>query len=148
MATINSAAPTTDLANVMSFVANRNLELEAPAAQSLATPVAETAASPHTPAEQPAVNQQAKESTPPTPSNSLDYAGTFLVPVRGRKPKAIYVNDDIHTALATITQACPDNVGLSDLLINIITHHFETFGPGIRQFLTAQERLKKNKLPY
>lgn len=81
-------------------------------------------------------------------SAGTDYASLFLKPVRGRKAKTIYISEDMHTALATITQASPDNIGLSDLLINIVTHHFETFGPGIRQFLTAQEKLRKNKLPY
>jgi len=97
--------------------------------------------------EQPAENQQLKGRKDQAPAG-IDYASLFLKPVKGRKAKTIYLSEDMHTALATITQASPDNIGLSDLLINIITHHFETFGPGIRQFLTAQEKLRKNKLPY
>ena len=101
--------------------------------------------------EPPADNQQLKgkkDQGPAAASSATDYASLFLKPVRGRKSKTIYLSEDMHTALATITQACPDNIGLSDLLINIITHHFDTFGPGIRQFLTAQEKLRSKKLPY
>jgi hypothetical protein len=87
--------------------------------------------------------------TPASPAGErLDYVSAFLTPVRGRKPKAIYVTEDLHTALVTITQATPDGLGLSDLLIHIVNHHFETYGPQIRQFLTTQERAKKMKLPY
>ncbi|AMJ63997.1 hypothetical protein AXW84_00080 (plasmid) [Hymenobacter sp. PAMC 26628] len=70
----------------------------------------------------------------------------FLKPVRTRKTKAIYVDEDLHTALSTLTQA--GGVGLADLLINIANHHFDTFRPAIRQFLNDQEKLKKKKLPY
>ena len=141
----------------MSFVAQRkSAEPVAPLAELPATPealvpepVAQVAPTPVTTVEQPIDNQQAKgKKTLINPASSVDYANFFLQPVRGRKPKTIYISEDMHTALATITQACPDGIGLSDLLINIISHHFETFGPGIRQFLTAQEKLRKQKLPY
>ena len=100
---------------------------------------------------EPTDNQQQKgkkDQAPAAPSAGTDYASLFLKTVKGRKPKTIYLSEDMHQALAIITQASPDNIGLSDLLINIIQHHFETFGPGIRQFLTTQEKLRKNKLPY
>jgi len=148
------------LDDAMSFVAQRSVPkpieaaaqpvapAEVPAASS--EPPAQPAATIEQPAgEQPADNQQQKGKKDPAPSTgSGDYAGRFLKTVRGRKAKTIYLSEEMHTALATITQASPDNIGLSDLLINIITHHFETFGPEIRQFLTAQEKLRKNKLPY
>ena len=140
----------------MSFVAQRSAPKPtaavAPAEVPADTP--EPATQPTVTAEQPvdeqsADNQQQKGKKDQAPATgSVDYAGRFLKTVRGRKAKTIYLSEEMHTALATITQASPDNIGLSDLLINIITHHFETFGPEIRQFLTAQEKLRKNKLPY
>lgn len=115
-----------------------------PVAQVASAPVATPA-----PIEQPAENQQPKgKKEPAAPAGSADYAGLFLQPVRGRKPKAIYVTERLHAALANITQATPDGVGLSDLLINIINNHFEVHGPSIRQFLAAQEKLRKTDLPY
>ena len=153
------------LDDAMSFVAQRSAPkpiapaapVEAPAptpepaAQAAPTP-ATTVEQPadHQPTnEQPTDNQQQKGRKDSAPaSTGTDYASLFLKPVRGRKAKTIYLSEDMHTALANITQYCPDNIGLSDLLINIIQHHFETFGPGIRQFLSAQEKLRKNKLPY
>jgi hypothetical protein len=141
----------------MSFVAQRkSAEPMAPLAELPATPkalapepVAQVTPTPDTTVEQTADNQQVKgKKTLINSASSVDYAHFFLQPVRGRKPKTIYISEDMHTALATITQACPDGIGLSDLLINIISHHFETFGPGIRQFLTVQEKLRKQKLPY
>lgn len=149
MAKTHSAAPANDLANVMSFVANRTPEPAAPPAVELRAAPPEPAAEVAPAADdQPADNQQLKGRKEPAPGERMDYAATFLQPVRGRKPKTIYISEDMHTALATITQATPDGIGLSDLLMNIVTHHFETFGPGIRHFLTAQEKLKKTKLPY
>lgn len=141
----------------MSFVAQRkSVEPVVPLAELPATPealvpepVAQVALTPVTVVEHTVENEQVKGRKMLVNSNSsVDYATFFLQPVRGRKPKTIYISEDMHTALATITQACPDGIGLSDLLINIISHHFETFGPGIRQFLTAQEKLRKQKLPY
>jgi len=153
------------LDDAMSFVAQRTAPkpaapatpVEAPAPTP--EPAAEIALAPATPVEQPtdhepaneqpADNQQQKGRKDSAPASAgTDYASLFLRPVRGRKAKTIYLSEDMHTALANITQYCPDNIGLSDLLINIIQHHFETFGPGIRQFLSAQEKLRKNKLPY
>ena len=152
----------------MSFVAQRKpVEPVVPPAETLAAvpeptmpePTAQAEPTPAAEIEQPVDNQQpkgkkdsvkdpAKDPIPAASASNADYAGFFLRPVRGRKPKTIYISEDMHTALATITQASPDNVGLSDLLMNIVNHHFETFGPGIRQFLTAQEKLRKTKLPY
>jgi hypothetical protein len=153
------------LDDAMSFVAQRTAPKPAapvapveapaptpePAAQAAPTPAAPVEQpADHQPAnEQPADNQQQKGRKDAAPASAgTDYASLFLRPVRGRKAKTIYLSEDMHTALANITQYCPDNIGLSDLLINIIQHHFETFGPGIRQFLSAQEKLRKNKLPY
>lgn len=149
----------------MSFVAQRSApKLTAPTAPveapaPIPEPAAQAAPTPAAPVEQPADhqpaneqladNQQQKGRKDAAPASAgTDYASLFLRPVRGRKAKTIYLSEDMHTALANITQYCPDNIGLSDLLINIIQHHFETFGPGIRQFLSAQEKLRKNKLPY
>ena len=162
MAKANPSTSENPLDAAMSFVAQRKpAEPVAPPAAPAAPattpePPAQAAPSPvvaiDQPAdEQPADNQQQKgrkDVAPASASAGTDYASLFLKPVRGRKAKTIYISEDMHTALATITQASPDNIGLSDLLINIVTHHFETFGPGIRQFLTAQEKLRKNKLPY
>jgi hypothetical protein len=146
------------LDDAMSFVAQRTApKPTAPAEAPVSTPeptvqaeaAIEQPASNQPADEQPADNQQLKGRKDQAPASAgADYASLFLKPVRGRKAKTIYLSEEMHTALATITQACPDNIGLSDLLINIIQHHFETFGPGIRQFLTAQEKLRKNKLPY
>lgn len=167
MAKTNSAPTASpDLSNdMLNLVATRKTADPTPAP--LATPapapepVAQAAPAPVAPVEQladetPANEQLAdnqqlkgkKDQGPAAASTATDYASLFLKPVRGRKSKTIYLSEDMHTALATITQACPDNIGLSDLLINIITHHFDTFGPGIRQFLTAQEKLRSKKLPY
>jgi hypothetical protein len=160
MAKANSSANPLD--DAMSFVAQRTAPKPTapvqtpaptpePAVQAVPAPVApvEQPADQQPANEQPADNQQQKgrkdQALGPA---GTDYASLFLKPVKGRKAKTIYISEDMHTALATITQASPDNIGLSDLLINIVTHHFETFGPGIRQFLTAQEKLRKNKLPY
>lgn len=162
MAKAHASTTENPLDAAMSFVAQRKsaeptpppaAPIEAPAAAAApAAPVAPVpaAAEVELPTdEQPADNQQQKGRKDPTSAaGAADYASLFLKPVRGRKAKTIYISEDMHTALATITQASPDNIGLSDLLINIVTHHFETFGPGIRQFLTAQEKLRKNKLPY
>ena len=155
------------LDDAMSFVAQRTAPkptapvapTEAPAPTPTAEPAAQAAPTPAAPVEQPADqqptdeqladNQQQKGRKDAAPASAgTDYASLFLQPVRGREGKTIYLSEDMHTALANITQYCPDNIGLSDLLINIIQHHFETFGPGIRQFLSAQEKLRKNKLPY
>ncbi|MVN79091.1 DUF3408 domain-containing protein [Hymenobacter sp. HMF4947] len=163
MAKTNRPAPAPDLSSqMMDFVAQRKpvepipipvAPAETPAPTS--EPVAQAVPAPVDSAdnesvdEQPIDNQQQKGRKDQAPASAgADYASLFLKPVRGRKAKTIYLSEEMHTALATITQASPDNIGLSDLLINIITHHFETFGPGIRQFLTTQEKLRKNKLPY
>ncbi|WP_223696494.1 DUF3408 domain-containing protein [Hymenobacter psoromatis] len=163
----NPTAPAVDLANAMNFVATRNTAPPvAPAPASAAAPestptvVAEptpvaaieptpspTPATVPSPEPEPAVDSQSttgkKESAP---TESFDYAGVFLKPVRSRKTKAIYVDEDLHTALSTLTQA--GGIGLADLLINIANHHFDTYRLAIRQFLNDQEKLKKKKLPY
>jgi hypothetical protein len=140
------------LDDAMSFIAQRSAPKPTAPAEVLAPtaePTAEVVLPPTAPVEQPTENQQQKGRKDSAPASAgADYASLFLQPVRGRKAKTIYLSEDMHTALANITQYCPDNIGLSDLLINIIQHHFETFGPGIRQFLSAQEKLRKNKLPY
>lgn len=155
MAKANPSTSENPLDAAMSFVAQRKpAEPVAPPAAPAAPattpePPAQAAPSPVVAIDQPADEQQQKGRKDVAPASAgTDYASLFLKPVRGRKAKTIYISEDMHTALATITQASPDNIGLSDLLINIVTHHFETFGPGIRQFLTAQEKLRKNKLPY
>ena len=77
----------------------------------------------------------------------LNYADTFLGSVRSRKGKAVYVDEDTHNALSVITQAS-DGTPLADLIINIVNHHFETYGPNIRAFLNDQEKKNKKRLPY
>ncbi|RZJ93954.1 MAG: DUF3408 domain-containing protein [Hymenobacter sp.] len=163
----NPTAPAVDLANAMNFVATRNTAppvapAPAPAAAPDPTPTVAVEPTPvaavepvpdpipaaaPSPEPEPVVDSQLttgkKEATP---TESFDYAGVFLKPVRSRKTKAIYVDEDLHTALSTLTQA--GGVGLADLLINIANHHFDTFRPAIRQFLNDQEKLKKKKLPY
>ena len=167
MAKKNPTAPSIDLANAMNFVATRNTAqpaapapLPAPAPEPESAPTAEVENTPVTvteptpnpaasvtPSPDPAADSQStigkKEAAP---TESFDYAGVFLKPVRTRKTKAIYVDEDLHTALSTLTQA--GGIGLADLLINIANHHFDTFRPAIRQFLNDQEKLKKKKLPY
>lgn len=154
MAKNNLAAPITDLASAMSFVASRT-PAAAPAAPAVASEPTPTVAAEPTPSAAPAASPAPepvadnepiggkKEAAPP---ETFAYADAFLKPVRARKTKAIYVDEDLHTALSTLTQA--GGVGLADLLINIANHHFETFRPAIRQFLNDQEKLKKKKLPY
>jgi hypothetical protein len=163
----NPTAPAVDLANAMNFVATRNTAppvapAPAPAAAPESTPtvVAEptlVAAIEPTPSPTPATvpspepepagdSQLTTGKKEAAPTESFDYAGVFLKPVRSRKTKAIYVDEDLHTALSTLTQA--GGIGLADLLINIANHHFDTYRPAIRQFLNDQEKLKKKKLPY
>lgn len=156
----NSSKPTTDLRNVMAFVANRPaapapIEPAAPApddtpAPEVAVPVAaeKPASAPRKPADNQRKTKGKKEQD--APGSADDYAGytdTFLVPVRGRKPKTVYVDEETHEALAEIAKAS-DGVGLSDLLINIVNHHFETYGADIRGFLDSLENQKKKRLPY
>lgn len=74
------------------------------------------------------------------------WADTYLQPVRARKTKAIYVDEDTHAALALITQEV--GAGIADLLINIVNNHFEAFRPEIREFLAERERLKKKKFQF
>jgi hypothetical protein len=88
-----------------------------------------------------------KEPAPVEQSGRINYAETFLAPVRTRKLKAVYMDEDTHNALAVITQAS-DGIPLADLLINIINHHFESYGPDIRAFVNEQEKKNKKRLPY
>lgn len=148
-----AASPAADLANVMSFVANRTPEpAPAPAAEPVPAPVAEPVLAAQAAFATPAEPEQVADSQAATgkkevaPLDIVDYASMFLKPVRTRKTKAIYVDEDLHTALSTLTQA--GGVGLADLLINIANHHFDTFRPAIRQYLNDQDKLKKKKLPY
>lgn len=83
---------------------------------------------------------------PAVPDENAPWADTYLQPVRRRKTKAIYVDEETHAALTLITQ--DTDVGLADLLINVMSQHFEAFRPEIRQFLSDQERLKKKKNPF
>jgi len=154
MAKNNPSAPAVDLANAMSFVATRTAA-PAPVAPIVAPEPTPTATVEPTPSADPAVtpspgplvdSQLTTGKKDAAPTETFDYAGVFLKPVRTRKTKAIYVDEDLHTALSTLTQA--GGVGLADLLINIANHHFEEFRPAIRQFLNDQEKLKKKKLPY
>jgi len=77
---------------------------------------------------------------------NASWADVYLQPVRPRKTKAIYVDEDTHNALTLITQDA--GCGLADLLINVLNVHFDTFRPEIRQFLAEQEKLKKKKNPF
>ncbi|MBO3272948.1 DUF3408 domain-containing protein [Hymenobacter defluvii] len=149
--------PAPNLRNVMAFVANRPTPAEEP------TPTAET---PTQPAEEtkepPAVAEAPAHKNPDTErkpkgkktrvaaeplTEHANYTEAFLVPVRGRKPKTIYVDEDTHEALSVITKSV-DGVGLSDLIINIVNHHFEIYGKDIRGFLDSVENQKKKRLPY
>ncbi|MBC6992507.1 DUF3408 domain-containing protein [Hymenobacter sp. BT491] len=91
------------------------------------------------------VQKGRKEPAPDEQPGRVDYAVTFLHRGRERKNKAIYITDDAHRTLSAIIQAS-DGTPLTDLLANIITHHFETFGPDIRAFLTEQEKKNKKRL--
>lgn len=88
-----------------------------------------------------------KEPAPVEQSGRINYAETFLAPVRSRKLKAVYMDEDTHNAISVIAQAS-DGIPLADLLINIINHHFETYGPDIRAFVNEQEKKNKKRLPY
>ncbi|MGI4734812.1 MAG: DUF3408 domain-containing protein [Janthinobacterium lividum] len=86
-----------------------------------------------------------KKPVAPT-GEDAGWADTYLQPVRARKTKAIYVDEDTHAALALITQEV--GAGIADLLINIVNNHFEAFRPEIREFLAERERLKKKKFQF
>ncbi|QIL78241.1 MULTISPECIES: DUF3408 domain-containing protein [Hymenobacter] len=86
-----------------------------------------------------------KETAPAEQGGRADYAETFLYRGREKKNKAVYITEDAHRTLSAIIQAS-DNTPLADLLANIITHHFETFGPDIRAFLVEQEKKNKKRL--
>ncbi|MBC6609239.1 DUF3408 domain-containing protein [Hymenobacter sp. BT188] len=86
-----------------------------------------------------------KETAPAEQGVRADYAETFLYRGREKKNKAVYITEDAHRTLSAIIQAS-DNTPLADLLANIITHHFETFGPDIRAFLAEQEKKNKKRL--
>jgi hypothetical protein len=83
-----------------------------------------------------------KKAASPVDENA-SWAENFLQPVRTRKTKAIYVDEETHATLAHLTQE--GGVGLADLLINITNNHFDTYRLEIREFLAERERLKKKK---
>lgn len=91
-------------------------------------------------------NQPAMERKEVAISETVDYASTFLRPVRTRKTRSIYVDEALHRALSVLTQVA--GVGLADLLINIANDHFERHRPVIRQYLSDQEKLRKKELPF
>lgn len=87
--------------------------------------------------------KQTEKKEPAAEQNSRpNYAETFLVSVRDRKTKAVYITEEAHRTIAAIAQAS-DGTSLADVLGNIIIQHFKTHGSDIRAFLTEQE--KKNK---
>lgn len=84
-----------------------------------------------------------KKAAPSVVDENASWADTYLQPVRTRKTKAIYVDEETHATLALLTQEA--GVGLADLLINITNNHFDTHRLEIREFLAERERLKKKK---
>lgn len=127
----------------------------APAAPPAAEPTSEVAAELEEPTEavQPAAEtEQVAESqstsgkkkvASPAVDENASWAKNYLRPVRNRKSKAIYVDEETHATLALLTHET--GVGLADLLINITNNHFDTHRAEIREFLTERERLKKKK---
>jgi hypothetical protein len=95
--------------------------------------------------EQPVQRQatSGKKKAAPTMDEDASWAENFLQPVRSRKTKAIYVDEETHATLTHLTQE--GGVGLADLLINITNNHFDTYKAEIREFLAERERLKKKK---
>jgi hypothetical protein len=91
------------------------------------------------------VQKGRKETAPAAPAGQIDYAETFLYRGREKKIKAVYITEDAHRTLSAII-AASDSTGLADLLANIITHHFETYGPDIRSFIAEQEKKNKKRL--
>lgn len=120
---------------------------EAPATEvATESPVAQPVAA--APATEPTDRQTGKKETAsPEHVSKINYAETFLGPVRVRKTKAVYLNEDTHTALTAIIQAS-EALPMADLIINIIHHHFETYGPDIRAFIAEQEKKNKKRLPF
>lgn len=114
--------------------ATAELEEEAPEA-------AQTADEVEQPAQRPSTS--GKKKAAPTIDENASWAENFLQPVRNRKTKAIYVDEETHATLAHLTQE--GGVGLADLLINITNNHFDTYKAEIREFLAERERLKKKK---
>lgn len=110
--------------------------------------VAAEAAPPSLREEEGGADAQAATGKKPTtlPDENATWAEHYLRPSRVRKTKAIYVDEDTHSALTLITQDA--GIGLADLLINIVNVHFDTFRPEIRQFLAEREKLKKKKFPF
>ncbi|MGI4735019.1 MAG: DUF3408 domain-containing protein [Janthinobacterium lividum] len=84
-----------------------------------------------------------KKVAAPVVDENASWAESYLQPVRNRKTKAIYVDEETHATLALLTHEA--GVGLADLLINITNNHFDTYRQEIREFLAERERLKKKK---
>jgi hypothetical protein len=84
-----------------------------------------------------------KKVAAPVVDEDASWADNYLKPVRTRKTKAIYVDEETHATLILLTQE--GGVGLADLLINITNNHFDTYRLEIREFLAERERLKKKK---
>jgi hypothetical protein len=122
-----------------------------PAAEPTSDVAAETEETPE--AAQPAAETQEvadnqstsgkKKVAAPVVDENASWADTYLQPVRTRKTKAIYVDEETHATLTLLTQE--GGVGLADLLINITNDHFDTHRLAIREFLAERERLKKRK---
>lgn len=115
--------------------------------------VSETTALPPAPAPAPTVEpeptpepepvkQTGRKEPVPEQGSRTNYAETFLVPVRDRKTKAVYITEEAHRTITAIAQAS-DGTSLADILGNIVIQHFKTHGSDIRAFLAEQE--KKNK---
>jgi hypothetical protein len=119
--------------------------------QALTAPANSSETAPETPtlkverAEEPEKQKGRKDPAPAEQAGRIDYAETFLSRGRERKTKAIYLTEDAHRTLSAII-AASDGTPLADLLANILTHHFETYGPDIRAFLAEQEKKNKKRL--
>jgi len=110
--------------------------------------VIETPAAPELSVQQPEepVKQTGRKEAPATQQHGkINYAETFLAPVRERKSKAVYITEDAHRTINAIAQAS-DGTPLVDILGNIINHHFETYGADVRAFLADQEKKNKKRL--
>jgi len=162
MAAFKNAAPDVN-AFVSSFTRPRPVAASETSAEAASSPELETPMqvlpaaepAPETPSsapslkvertEEPVTQKARKEVAPAEPASRIDYAETFLYRGREKKSKAVYITEDAHRTLSAII-AASDGTGLADLLANIISRHFETYGPDIRTFLAEQEKKNKKRL--
>ncbi|GAB3307705.1 DUF3408 domain-containing protein [Hymenobacter tenuis] len=143
----------TNLNTVMEFVRKRpapSTEAESVETTTLPLPAQPEAAAAliaaPLPAPAPEKEQAGRREQAAAPAGKVDYTQTFLQPVRAKKGKAVYIDEDTHAALINIAQTC--GIPLSDLMINLSAHHFKTFSADIRAVLSEREKLNKKQLPY